>query len=160
MNIYGMMFDSVTPAYIPSWSKLTALYINGRYAASPNYRKGHIYIDVNGSDPWGASILDVETGDATPNDVVPWLRVRNKIGQGVIYCNRDTLPVVQENARGLDYFVWLATLDGTIPESFQGGGTLVAVQAFSAEMIGINVDMSLVVDLEWWNSHADVLSRN
>jgi len=155
MRLCGLMWDSTTPELIPSWARLKALYVNGKFAAHPDYGRGRVFIDVTGGAPFGAEILDVETGDATPDHVPGWLRARHQWEIGTIYCNRDTLPHVVEAANGLPFFLWLATLDGSIPtDVITGSGRLVAVQAYSASMVGVNVDLSAVVDEQWWVNHA------
>lgn len=150
----GLMFDSTTPDVIPGWARLKALYVNGHFAQVPHYGKGHVYIDVLGNNPRGADILDVEQGDATPASVLPWLTARAHYDVGTVYCNRDTLPAVQDAANGRPFNLWLATLDGTIPAEVSGGGHLVAVQAFGAKVAGANVDISAVLDHAWWAGRA------
>jgi len=154
MTVHGLMWDSTTPELIPGWARLKALYVNGKYAQFPRYGRGHVYIDVTGAAPMSADILDVERGDATPATVLPWLRARSHWDAGTIYCNRDTLPAVQDAAGDLPFHLWLATLDGTIPESVTGPGHLVAVQAYPASVVGVNIDVSVVLDAAWWAGKA------
>lgn len=151
--IAGLMFDSTTPELIPPWARLQARYINGRFASHPDYGRGRIFIDVLGNAPFAAEVLDVETHDAGPAAVAPWLTARRKWETGTIYCNESTLPAVQQAAGDLPFFLWLATLDGLLP-AFSGPGQLVAVQAYGAGITGANVDVSIVLDREWWGRHA------
>jgi hypothetical protein len=71
------MYDSVTPAQIPSGHPV-ATYANGSYAVSPSQVSGKqvIWIDTNGSAPTKASVLDVEPGDATPAGAAAWAKAR------------------------------------------------------------------------------------
>lgn len=155
MNISGIMYDSTTPHVIPAMARLAALYINGRFAVPPSYHKGHVYIDVNGSAPHAAGILDVERFDATPDKVPGWLDQRAKFDIGVIYCNRSTLPEVIAAAGHRPFNLWLATLDGTITQPIlPPTGKLVAIQALGADMLGFNADLSVVTDADWWRRHA------
>lgn len=151
--IAGIMWDSTTPELIPPWARLKAHYINGKFAERPDYGRGRIWIDVFGNAPSAAEVLDVETHDASPSAVGPWLRARSAWEIGTIYCNESNLAACQAEAGGLPFFVWLATLDGALP-AFTGPGRLVAVQAYGAGITGANVDVSLVLDHEWWARHA------
>lgn len=152
----GFMFDSTTPELIPGWSRLKALYANGKFAAHRDFGRGRIFIDVTGAEPFNAEVLDVERGDANPAHVNPWLHARHQWEVGTIYCNRSTLPAVVDAANGLPFWLWLATLDGTVPDQVDAGpsGQLVAVQAFGAELVGVNLDLSVVVHPQWWARHA------
>lgn len=149
----GLMYDSTTPEMIPPWARLRALYFNGKYAQRPDYGRGRIFIDVLGNAPHSAEVLDVESHDAGPASVRPWLQARAGVETGTIYCNESTLPAVQDAADGHPFALWLATLDGLIP-AHQGPGHLVAVQAYGAQITGANIDISVVLDAPWWSRHA------
>ena len=64
----------------------------------------HVHIDVNGTDPGGSGVLDVENGDATPATAVKWVKARKAALPGayaVVYCDRSTLDArVQRHGRG------------------------------------------------------------
>jgi hypothetical protein len=69
------IYDSVTPSSIPAGAK-AAVYSNGSYAASPSQVAGHantLWIDTSGSNP-KANALDVEPGDATPQQAGTWVQ--------------------------------------------------------------------------------------
>ena len=157
MQIYGLQFDSTS--HLPFLTGgLTAKYINGAFAQSPvHYGKGVVWIDVTGADPLGAHWLDVEKGDATPARVPGWLHEKaQRLGQvGGIYCNESTLPAVLDAAGPAPMDLWLATLDGTLPEglSLPPSVRLVAVQAFGEGLVGFHADCSLVVDRGYWEAH-------
>lgn len=153
-NIFGLAFDSINESSIPPNARMKLLYINGRFAAVPKYGRGRQYIDVLNNAPDKAGWLDVERFDASPADVPGWLDRRAHYGQGGIYCNRSNLTEVQRQAGKRQYYLWIATDDGTIMQSVAGGGTLVMCQAFPASFIGPNVDISVVVNQAWWQAHA------
>ena len=70
------LYDSVTPSAIPSSSQAVAVYANGNYAASPGEvgKRGlTLWIDTNGSNTH-ADVLDVEPGDATPDQAAAWVQ--------------------------------------------------------------------------------------
>jgi hypothetical protein len=153
MTIYGVQFDTISP--LPFVPALQAFYVNGAYAHHPvTYGRGRVWIDVNGSDPKEAFWLDVEKGDATPGQVPGWLDVRKAagLGNGGIYCDRSALPDVIRSASGRGFSLWLATLDGTIPDmTLPATVTLCAVQSIPAAMLGFNADLSMVVNEAYWH---------
>lgn len=157
-TIYGYMWDSASQDF-PKGSKLNALYYNGLYAHKPySVGPGKVWIDVFGTAPDQASILQI---DGTPSQVTTlingaraWVDKRAPIGAPTIYCNRSQLPRVQAELTGLHYYLWLSTLDGTIPATVTGGGTLAAVQYKGAKQTGINADQSAVTNDTWWKLHA------
>jgi hypothetical protein len=85
-----VFYDSVTPGEIPS-GHVVATYADGPYAVSPSQVSGAkwvLWIDVNGSDPTNAQVLDVEPGDATPTTAATWAQERltaHPNGYAVIY---------------------------------------------------------------------------
>jgi hypothetical protein len=153
---YGLQFDSVD--VLPFTPALQALYINGDYATPARYGPGRIYIDVLGTAPSAAFWLDVENGDASPDRAPGWLDERHATGAGWggIYCDESNLPAVVQACGTRPWSLWLATLDGTIPGSLSVPPTftLVAVQAFPSSMVGINADVSLVLDRAYWEGRA------
>jgi hypothetical protein len=71
------MYDSVTPSSLPAGAPAAA-YTDGAYAASYNQVANHksvLWIDTNGSNR-GATVLDVEPGDATPAGAALWVQQR------------------------------------------------------------------------------------
>jgi hypothetical protein len=87
------IYDSVTPSKIPSGQE-TATYADGGFAVSPNQVSGRhvLWIDTNGSDPKGATALDVEPGDATPTQAASWAKDRltaDPDGTAIIYTMRS-----------------------------------------------------------------------
>jgi hypothetical protein len=124
-----IMRDSTTPADIPvPGTELVAGYVNGSfkwslegYARFPGIP--HVHIDVFGTDPEEAGVLDVEEGCAEVSQAPPWVRQRKAAFPDryppVIYCNRGNItPIFNAlNAAGFqvvrDFRIWIATLDGT-----------------------------------------------
>jgi hypothetical protein len=159
MQVYGLQWDSAAGDFPPR-ARLKALYVNGAFATRPvKYRRGLIWIDVTGADPAGAYWLDVERGDATPAQVPGWLDARKNhvgdYGSAGIYCNRSTLPAVQEAAGDRPHALWVATLDGTASVTLPDAhGRLVAIQDYPASMVGLDADISIVVDQAYWTAHA------
>jgi hypothetical protein len=157
------MRDSTTPTDIPiEGTELAAGYSNGNFQWSAQgfarFRGiPHIHIDVNGTNPEGAGVLDCETGDCDVNQAVTWAKARKAAHpEGyppVIYCNRSTLtPLFNAmNAAGLhivrDFRLWIATLDGTKTVPDMTGVT--AVQYAGESMTGGHFDESIVYDDNW-----------
>jgi len=118
------MYDSVTPSAVPAGQPV-ATYADGPYAASPSQVSGHpsvTWIDTNGSDPRGASVLDVEPGDATPQMAATWASQRlddHPHGSAVIYTMLSDWPATQQAISGLPAWqqhqvrYWIADPTGT-----------------------------------------------
>lgn len=142
-------YDSTRPNLIPASAPAVLIYADGAFkwthedkARFPHAR--HRAISVL-NKPSVAAVLDVELGDATPEDAPGFIKAR--FGDACIYCNRSTLPAVQRACAGLDYRVWLATLDGSKPTSIRGGGKLAAVQYQGGQKA--HFDLSVVYDVSW-----------
>ncbi len=117
------MYDSVTPTAIPG-GKAVATYATGPYAASPADVAGrHVtWIDTNGTDPKGATVLDVEPGDATPAGAAAWAAQRldaHPRNVAVIYTMRSEWPATQTAIASLPHWQqhhvrwWIADPTGT-----------------------------------------------
>jgi hypothetical protein len=139
---YGIQWDSTdTLPFTPTPAKpcIVAHYANGRFRAPLHYGKGSVFIDVTGG---------------IVAEVPGWLDERARFGEGGIYCNRDTLPAVEQAAGDRPHFLWIATLDGTLDVALPAGcGHLVAVQLFGEAMLPFHADMSLVLDAAYWDKH-------
>jgi hypothetical protein len=158
-----IMRDSTTPRDIPiDGTDLAAGYINGQFKWSPEGfarfpEAKHVHIDVDGTNPEGAGVVDCETGDVTVPGAVEWVKARKAAHPGeyppIIYCNRSTLtPLFNAmNAAGLhivkDFRLWIATLDGTKTVPDMTGVT--AVQYAGESMTGGHYDESIVHDPHW-----------
>jgi hypothetical protein len=118
------MYDSVTPSAIPSGAPM-ATYADGPYAASQSEVTGHssvTWIDTNGSDPRGASVLDVEPGDATPQMAATWASQHlddHPHSQAIIYTMLSDWPATQQAISTLPSWqqhevrYWIADPTGT-----------------------------------------------
>ena len=99
------IYDSVTPGNLPH-GKVAAVYTNGAYAASPAQVAGHksvLWIDTNGSNP-GATVLDVEPGDATPHGAAVWVQQRlhkHPHSVAIVYTMRSAWQDVKDNVAHL-----------------------------------------------------------
>jgi len=164
-------WDSTTPNQIPYAAQFVFPYFNGDYAwadkeVSAFPHSGHAWVDVIGDAPDACSILQIDGADqAAINAMLAkarnWLEARNKHGPGTMYVNRANLPALQAKLDGLedDYWVWLATLDGTVCYSAVpgNGGKLAAVQGWGADQIGLHADLSVILDQGWYTMHGGVL---
>ena len=117
------MYDSVTPSAIPG-GHAVATYADGPYAASPAalHGKNVTWIDTNGTDPAGATVLDVEPGDATPAGAAAWAAHRldtHPHSTAVIYTMRSEWAAAQASIAGLPHWQqhhvrwWIADPTGT-----------------------------------------------
>lgn len=125
-----IMRDSTVLGDIPiQGTELVAGYVNGSGTATEadfaRFRGiPHVHIDVFGTAPEAAGVLDFEQGNpTTPEGCAVWAKRRRAALPGhypaVIYCDRSHLtPLFNAmNAAGLqivkDFRLWIATLDGT-----------------------------------------------
>lgn len=120
MSLITTFYDSVDPAGIPAHPGGVFAYGDGHFAwpgsAIARYRAAGVpvrIIDVNGSMPRIAHVLDVERFDATPAQAHQWITERHAAGKtAMIYANLATVPAVIEACHGKSYHIWLARWDG------------------------------------------------
>lgn len=157
-----IMRDSVTPLAIPlSGTQIAAGYDDGTFndVAALRARFPHIanvLIDVNGGLP-RAHVRDWETGDKG-GSLANWVAQHNQatgVRDAVVYCNRSTIAEVRSltgsHVLGKDYFLWVATLDGSIITPSQQPG-LLACQDKGSQQVHANYDESVVWTTApvWW----------
>jgi hypothetical protein len=112
-----IFYDSTVPGNIPEGT-FACLYYDGRYAASPDEAKR--FLDVRwitiGSDFKNAGIVDFEEGNpsySSQSALREFVEGRKSLGlRARVYTDLDNLPLVRSRLEGLDYLVWLATLNG------------------------------------------------
>jgi hypothetical protein len=119
------MYDAIDPTAIPASAGIVAGYTDGMYANMPAMaaRFPHairVPIAVFASSNSG-TVLDVETGDASPDQAPGWVLMRRRAGvDPSVYCNSSTWPAVRAafHAAGVaEPHYWIAQYDGdpTIP---------------------------------------------
>ncbi len=94
-----IFYDSVTPGWIPA-HHLVATYATGPYAVPAAQVAGRqvMWIDTIGTDPRGASALDIEPTDATPVGAADWARAKltaDPHALARLYTNISEWPAVQ-----------------------------------------------------------------
>lgn len=147
-------YDSTRPGLIPAGAECFFYYCDGNFrwsdesiARFPHAKRRAITVLGNPT----ANIADVEKGNMTPEDVPGFLRgwrEHHPDGYpGTVYCSRSTLVQVQLWCKGMEFGVWLATLDGSIPTHITGGGTLLAVQYEGGPTAPY--DVTRVLDEDW-----------
>ena len=145
---------------------LVAGYVNGSGAASKEdfarfHGIPHVHIDVFGTAPAEAGVLDFEQfNPRTADGCAIWAKQRRAALPNhyppVIRCDRSHLTSVFNamNAAGLeivkDFRLWIATLDGTKTVPDMTGVT--AVQFAGESMTGGHFDESIVYDDDWHRS--------
>jgi hypothetical protein len=136
--------DSVTPSDLPA-NHVDATYADGGFAVSPSQVQGKhvLWIDTNGSDP-RANALDVEPGDATPQQAATWAAQHVKADPGspaIIYTMRSDWGAAQQAVSSLPASVqhqvrwWIADPTG-VPHIVPGSS---ATQWYW----GQSIDMSM-----------------
>lgn len=143
------MLDSTTPDVLPHWPHVKAFYIDGQYSATAEqiaaWHGPRLLINVTGDPTHGGDMLDVENGDATPASIPAWFDARHAAGiaRPGVYSDRDQFGACTQALAGRVAARWLATLDGTIVNRFDGED-LDAVQFAGASELGFNGDVSLI----------------
>lgn len=93
------MYDAVTVTNIPAGAQAVAGYVNGRYqtvheleARFPRAKLLTIAVTADAD----ADCLDVENGDATPEQAPQWVhrQLARRVKRPCIYANRSTMPAV------------------------------------------------------------------
>jgi hypothetical protein len=110
-------YDAVEPASIPMHTA-ACLYYDGRYAAMPT--EAGLFSQVRWITVLGdyqhCGIADYERGNpvfGAAGALEAWVSGRAAMGKRArVYCNRVTLPDVRARLAGLDWLLWIATLDG------------------------------------------------
>ncbi len=159
------MADSTNLLDCPQNVDIVASYLDGIYAqptANWNAFPGKIKVGIVISAGTNAGqVLDIETGDATPNQAGGWakMRLNSGLSRATLYCNRSNGPAVEASLRaaGLtssQVALWPATLDGTTGIGVWGNGQpitypVVAVQYANSAMTGGHYDKSIVYDDTW-----------
>lgn len=156
-----IMRDATTVNNIPvSGTDIAAGYVNGRFRndvelATRFPHLPRVLIDVVG-DTSVAAVRDWETGDKG-GSLEQWVMDHNAqsgVKDAVVYCNRDTIPEVRQltgsQILGVDYWLWVATLDGTMftPQMYPG---VIACQDKGSGQTHGDYDES-VVFADWWKS--------
>lgn len=145
------MYDGVTARDIPSGVDMVAGYIDGRYAWTQwdwtrFPRASKVRVATSASTPDG-DVLDVEPGDATPDQARTWVANRHGAGLAhpVVYCPLAMLADVQRACSGLAVWFWTADWTGH-PHVTPGA---IATQYADPSTSGGHYDLSLVA-ADWW----------
>ena len=104
-------------------AQMVAGYLDGQFAWSAAEwalfpRAQHVTIVVSANANAG-DVLDVESGDATPQQTGAWVAMRRQAGlwRPSIYCSLNVVPDVRAGTGqwrlGIDYDLWVADWDGT-----------------------------------------------
>jgi hypothetical protein len=93
------MYDSVDTAQIPAKAAAVAGYVNGRWPTFPSLAVSHPNahrLSIAVTADADADCLDVEAGDARPDEAAAWVKRQHARGvaRPVVYCNLATAPAV------------------------------------------------------------------
>lgn len=140
-----IMRDSTRAGLIPLDTPVVAGYADGLWAwtaADWGLFPHAVKLSICAHPASAGDILDVEMGDAVPDDVPGWIDRFNRPGRRhpTIYCSRSAITAVRIAAGQRPFDWWAATLDGTT--SVPGA---VAVQY--ADLGGY--DESVILDPTW-----------
>jgi hypothetical protein len=155
-----VMYDSTTADDCPPGADLYAGYISGTWLTYD--RLLQLYgsskmVSVSVTAAQAAEVLDIESGDATPDQAPSWWQRSRQadVERPCCYCNQSTEPAVDEalHAAGVpttQACFWIATLDGTIVQGVTPHGyPIVACQNQGQAQTGGHYDSSVVFDDSW-----------
>jgi len=139
-------------------AQMVAGYLNGRYAWSQQDwdlfpHASHVEITITASVNAG-DVLDVENGDATPDQTAGWIAMRKAAGyyRPTIYCSRSVIPAVRAGTGryvlGRDYDIWVADYTGS-PHEVTAPGSPAASCAVTQYESTAKWDASAVYDDGW-----------
>lgn len=133
-------------------------YVGGLYAWSqadwdlfPHADKVRIAVRASTDD---GDVLDVEQGDATPDQAAGWIAMRHAAGlyRPTIYCSRLVIPAVRQRTGsyilGRDYDIWVADYTGQ-PHQVAAPGLPAAMCAATQYESTADWDASAVYDPGW-----------
>jgi|SRR5579872_2175693 len=168
----GIMLDSTDPVAVLDAIKAGRQWRNMRIRAGAGYVDGpnsqwpssaftalralHVsVIEITVTGISGADVADIEKGDLGPSSGAAWAADEKKAGRfPVLYVNRSNKPTVitecaaRSMAPGHDYWLWVATLDGTFTDEggqdLRGEAGVVAIQFAPAAQTGIDADASVI----------------
>lgn len=165
------MYDSTTAGDCPADGDLYAGYTAGEWADYGDMvrlfpGKQHVRIDVSAfGGP--ADVLDVETGDATPDQAPGWVNRQhaNGVPLPAVYCNRGNEDAVAAalQAAGVPTtaaVLWLATGGDAYTGPWEVRGyRIVAVQDRTSVQTGGHYDASTVYADDWMPTTAAPLPQ-
>lgn len=124
------MYDSVNPQALPAGGDAYAGYVDGAFNDFARIRerfpKAHL-LSITVFASVDADCLDIETGDATPDQAPSWVRRQHARGlaEPCLYANASTMPSViaaldRAGIHRSEYRLWVAKYDGiaVIPAGF------------------------------------------
>jgi hypothetical protein len=144
------MFDSTTAGDIPETATLVAGYVDGTWPWSPAdwalFPAATLVRIAVWASTGDGQVLDVETGNATPEQAPGWVQRRREAGvDPTVYCNESTWPAVRAafTAQGVrEPHWWIAHYESAavIPAG------AVALQYADEAQTGAHYDLSVVAD--------------
>lgn len=151
------MYDSITASDIPAGVPMVAGYIDGTFcwsAADWALHANAVQVRIaTRADVNDGHVLDVESGDATPDQAPGWATMRRGAGQDpTIYCGESSWAAVQDafTAAGVGQpHYWIAAYPGGGSTDLPtlNGITAVAHQWINDPGSGGHYDLSCVADV-------------
>jgi len=169
----GSICDSVTLTDIPLTCSIAATYGDGDFRENyqqfenrfPSPRYGRALIDLDGTTPQFCTVRDWEN-TTEKGSLRNWVADHNKAygrKSAVVYCDKSTIPDVRvqtgDQILGVDYWLWIATLDNSIfgPDQYEH---VIWCQNQGTAQTGGHFDRSVVFSLPFGTpddpSHAPV----
>lgn len=145
MTIYA--YDSITPADIPANAEAIFPYADDLGAWSHTLFPHAYWRTITRIGDPACDIIDYEPGCVYNTGTLHnWANERRSKSLDVtVYCDRSNYPEVAEALKGIEWYLWLSTLDGSKPVRYMGK-PLRAVQYTDRSNL---YDESVVYDEAW-----------
>lgn len=143
-------YDAAHPSLIPADPPAIFPYGDGHYRWNHDLFPKALYRYFTITGDAADDICDVEPGCVwPPTNARVWLLEREARGHRdhTVYCDRNVLPSVKMALAGLNWHLFLATLDGSQPTEYDG---LICRAVQYTDRQG-KYDMSIVHDVDWLN---------
>ncbi len=160
-----IMYDAVDAADVPaSGFDLLAGYENGLYPSASGLRARFphatvVTIDVL-NQPGTAQVLDIEKGDATPDEAPAWFdaSIRAGVDRPTLYFSSSDFPAIVRAMGRRSYDAWVASYGVShCPIMSDAACRVVAWQKIDHGPHGENIDISEVYD-DSWNPTGDEMT--
>jgi hypothetical protein len=135
----------LNPKYVAGYLDGAYAWTSAEWALFPNAVKVQVVITASANE---GDVLDVETGDASPDQTAGWIEMRKAAGyyRPTIYCNLSTVEAVRTGTGkyvlGTDYDLWVADYDDSTAQVYAGA---VAKQYKTTS----GYDANIVFDTSW-----------
>jgi hypothetical protein len=151
MTTPDRMYDAVNVEAIPADARMVAGYVDGGYVTWPALVRRFPHarkVSITTTGDAVADVCDVESGDASPQKSVVWVKAMRRLGRRpIVYTSAANVRAVDqafEAEREQVPFVWIADWTGEVHEYFGAVATQYASPSVPPPGMQIGYDISTV----------------